>query len=205
MVSRAYLMKDISKIQKEATILERLSSSPRVLDIYGHCGASVLVEAMASDLHTKIVHGEGFESQEELNALDNVYPRNNFTSSEKLQISIYMAQSLADIHGFKGGPITHGDTHIEQWLIAPDGSIKLNDFNNAHVPLWNEKEGRYCTYSGSYAGTYRSPEEFSDGPQDESVDTFAFGNNIYTMVRYGIFRGHNDHIMNKSVSHCIFL
>ncbi len=180
--SRSFNMKDISKIQKEASILEQLSSSPRVLDIYGYCGASVLVEAMASDLHTKIIHGKGIDSQEMLDSLDNLYPRNNFTSSEKLQISIDMAESLADIHGIKGGPIIHADTHIEQWLIAPDGSVKLNDFNNAHLPLWNEKKGRYCLSHRKYGGTYRSPEEFSGGAQDESVDTFAFGNNIYTLV-----------------------
>lgn len=174
--------KDISKIHKEAIILERLSPSPRILDIYAYCGGSVFVEPMAGDLDVKIVNGKGVDSQKRLDTLDNVYPQNNLTVSEKLQISLDMAESLADLHGFEGGPIVHADTHIEQWLIAPDGSIKLNDFNNARVPLWSEEKMNYCDTRATYGGTYRSPEEFSGGLQDESKDTFAFGNNIYTLV-----------------------
>lgn len=89
--------------------MERLSSSPRVIDIYGFCGTSVLLEAMASDLHTKIIAGDGFASQNDLDELDDVNPLNNFTTSEKLQIALAMVESLADIHGFEGGMIVHAD------------------------------------------------------------------------------------------------
>jgi hypothetical protein len=144
--------KDLHSIHKEANILERMSPSPRVLDIYGACGTSVLVEAMASDLHTKIITGSGIASQKLLDKLDDIYPLNGFTASEKLQISLDMAESLADLHGFEGGPILHADTHIEQWLIAPDGSIKLNDFNNAREPLWDQRKGEYCLARSTYGG-----------------------------------------------------
>jgi hypothetical protein len=133
-----------------------MSSSPRVINTYGFCGATMLVEAMASDLHTKIILDDGFASQEKLNKLDDVQPLNDFSTSEKLQITLDMAESLADLHGFEGGPIVHGDTHIEQWLIALDGSIRLNDFNNAHLPLWDQTAGDYCTTSSSYGGTVSS-------------------------------------------------
>ena len=144
--------KDLYKIHKEANVLERLSPSPRILDIYGACGTTVLVEAMASDLHTKIIRGTGFASQKKLDELDDVHPLNDFTPSEKLQISLDMAESLADLHGYEGGPIIHADTHIEQWLIAPDGSIQLNDFNNAREPLWNAQKREYCEARSSYGG-----------------------------------------------------
>ena len=144
--------KDLYTIHKEANILERLSRSPRILNIYGACGTSVFIEAMASDLHTKIIKGTGFAAQEELDKLDGVHPLNDFTPSEKLQISLDMAMSLADMHGFEGGPICHADTHIEQWLIAPDGSIKLNDFNNARQPTWDTRKGEYCLKHSSYGG-----------------------------------------------------
>jgi serine/threonine protein kinase len=150
--------KDVYKINKEANILERLSHSPRVLDIYGACGTTVLIEAMAGDLHKKIILGDGYANQTELDALDEVQSFNHFTASEKLQISLDMAESLADLHGFEGGPIIHADTHIEQWLIAPDGSIQLNDFNNAHEPLWNEKKRKYCTTHSTYGGVVSSVE-----------------------------------------------
>jgi serine/threonine protein kinase len=148
--------KDLSTIHKEAIILERMSSSPRVINTYGSCGTTMLVEAMASDLHTKIILDDGFASQEKLNKLDDVQPLNDFSTSEKLQITLDMAESLAYLHGFEGGPIVHGDTHIEQWLIASDGSIRLNDFNNAHVPEWDQMAGDYCTTRSSYGGTVSS-------------------------------------------------
>lgn len=170
------------KIHREASIMEQLASSTRILNIYGFCGTTVHVATMAGDIDTKIIYGEGLASQAELDKLDDVYPLNNLTISEKLQISLTMAESLADIHGYKGGVIYHADTHIEQWLVAPDGSIKLNDFNNAKIMKWDERHNRYCHNQLHYGGTYRSPEEFDVTPQDESVDTFAYGNNIYTML-----------------------
>lgn len=174
---------EIGMVRKEALILERLAASPRVLNIYGHCGLSVLIEPMASELDEVIIGGDGEASQKELDALDDVYPRNNLTISEKLQISLDMAESIADLHGFEGGPIIHGDVHIEQWLISPDRSIKLNDFNNAIEPKWDEKKGAFCDNQGRWGSVNRSPEEYSNGLQDESVDTYAYGNNIYTLVR----------------------
>jgi hypothetical protein len=49
-------------------------------------------------------------------------------------------------------------------------------------PAWSKNKMRYCTSRTTYGGTNRSPEEYSGEKQDESKDTFAFGNNIYTMV-----------------------
>lgn len=181
---------DVSKIQREAILLEKLSHSPRVLDIYAHCGTSVLVEAMASDLYTKAVFdkGEGVVSQADLTKVEarvnDVYPLNNFTASEKLQISLEMAKSLADLHGFEGGPIVHADANIEQWLIALDGSIKLNDFNNGRPPRWNAAKQEYCLSHSSFSsGFERSPEEFGGAASDEGVDVFALGSTIYPLVR----------------------
>lgn len=173
----------IYKVHKDAIVLEGFSHSPQVLDIYAHCGTSVLIEPMATELYYRIVPGDGLDSQERLDKLDNVYPNNNLTASEKLQIALTMAESIADLHGFAVGPITHADVHPEQWLIAPDGSIKLNDFNQAHEVQWNQEEERQCERTAFYGDTYKSPEEFAGTLQNESVDTYALGNNIYALVR----------------------
>jgi serine/threonine protein kinase len=151
--------KDLARIQREAIIMEKLSASPHILDMYSHCGTSVLLEAMAGDIDSKIIPGSGYASKKKLAALDDVYPANNFTALEKLQISLAMAESLADIHGYKGGEIVHEDVYPEQWLIARDGSVKLNDFNNAGITLWNDKKQAYCTRFANYGGIV-SPNEF---------------------------------------------
>lgn len=182
---RATTAKDLYRIHKEAIVLERLSHSPRVLNIYGHCGTTILIEPMAHELYSKIISGKGLDSQERLDKLDNVYPNNNLTASEKLQITLSMAESLADLHGFSDGPIIHADVNPEQWLIAPDGTIKLNDFNNAHEMRWNEEKQELCEKSGNYWDIFRSPEENTyDLPQDESVDAYALGSSVYAMVRF---------------------
>lgn len=144
--------KDFYKVRKEASILEQLLPSPKVIDIYGSCGTTVFMEAMAGDLHTKIITGSGFASQAELDKRDDVYPLNNFTASEKLQISLDMAEALAYMHGFEGGAIIHADNHIEQFLFAEDGRVKLNDFNNAREPTYDSTANEYCTTKSKYGG-----------------------------------------------------
>lgn len=166
----------------EAIIMERMTHSRNILDIYAHCGTSLFVESMAKDVFDKIVPGEGFMLQADLDRLDDVQPQNNLTISEKLQISLSMAESLRDLHDYQEGTIVHSDTHIEQWLIGYDGTLKLNDFNNAYVLKWNDQRKEYCTVTLSYGGTYRSPEEYSKRDSDESKDTYALSNCIYTLL-----------------------
>jgi serine/threonine protein kinase len=148
--------KDQKRVQKEAIVMERLSPSPRVLDIYGHCGTSVLLEAMAGDMGTRIVPGRGMIEQKVLDKMqkEDVHPMNKFNAEEKFKIALEMAESLADIHGFEGGQVIHLDIKNAQWLLAHDGSIsvKLNDFNIAHISEWNEDEGKFCTTTRSYGG-----------------------------------------------------
>jgi serine/threonine protein kinase len=184
MLHKKYNQGDIHTIHKEAIIMERLMPSPRIMDIYGYCGTSVLVEAMASEVaYSRIIPSDGLASQAELDNLDDAYPRNNLTIGEKLQLSLSMAESLVDLHEFReGGLIVHSDTHIEQWLVAPDKTLKLNDFNNAHVMRWDDKRQEYCTRHSMYGGTWRAPEEYDGSSQDETKDTFSFANGIYAMI-----------------------
>jgi serine/threonine protein kinase len=165
---------DMYKIHKEAMVMERLAHSPRVLDIYGFCGSSVHVEPMAGDLWKKIIPGNGEAFQKDLDRRGNKHlSQNALTPSEKLQISLDMAESLADLHGFEGGPITHADTHIEQWLLAPDGSIKLNDFNNAREPRWNANKGEYCESRGGYGGSVRILKQTWGGFFRHAADDYS--------------------------------
>ncbi|KAL3903565.1 MAG: hypothetical protein SGILL_010398, partial [Bacillariaceae sp.] len=193
MLHKKYNQGDLHTIHKEAIIMERLIASPRIMDVYGYCGTSVLVETMASEIaYSKIILGDGLASQAELDKLDGVYPKNNLTNSEKLQLSLSMAESLVDLHEFReGGLVVHSDIHIEQWLVAPDKTLKLNDFNNGHVMRYDLKRQEYCTRHSMYGGTWRAPEEYDGGAQDETKDTYAFGNGIYAMLT-GLWPFYND-------------
>lgn len=175
--------KDQSRVHTEAIVMERMTPSRNIVDIYAHCGSSVIVETMAFDLYKKIVPGEGIVSQKTLDQLGDVHPLNNLTASEKLQISLSMAESLRDMHEFDGGVIVHSDTHIEQWLVGKDGSVKLNDFNYACALRWNDEEKAYCPARPTRGGTYRSPEEYTGkNDSDESKDTYAYSTCIYNIL-----------------------
>lgn len=77
----------------------------------------------------------GYIEQPELNKLQvhDVRPMNNLTNEQKLDIAIAMAESIAEIHGYEGGVIIHGDIHPYQWLSNAKGEIKLNDFSKSMV------------------------------------------------------------------------
>jgi serine/threonine protein kinase len=154
---------DMYKVHREAIVMERLTHSPRIVDIYGHCSTTILSEPMPSDVSHDIIPGDGRTSQAELDKLDDVYPRNNFTATQKLEMALEMAEALADMHGHEGGVILHGDTHPEQWLWSRDGRLVLNDFNNAEILDWDEENQRFC-------GSYRKYGGFVSINQQRIVD-----------------------------------
>eukprot|EP00957_Ditylum_brightwellii_P104480 7959368-Ditylum_brightwellii.AAC.1 len=85
----------------------------------------------------------GFIDQKDLNDKDDVDPQNKFTATEKLNIALAMAESLADLHGFKDGMIIHDDVQLCQWLWDKNGKLRLGDFNRAELSLWSEKDQKY--------------------------------------------------------------
>lgn len=125
---------NMRKVEKEAVVMERLTASKIIVDIYGHCGTSIIAEAMPGEVTMSIVpaddiddYDRGHIKQEELDEMqeDDVHPMNNLTIKEKVDLALLMAESLAELHGFNGGMIIHGDLHPDQWLKTADGSIKL--------------------------------------------------------------------------------
>lgn len=152
------------EIRKEAIIMERLTKSPRIISLYGHCGFSVSAEVVPIELEERIVLGEGYadpEDVEERNK-DGLRPYNNFTAEEKLDIALQMAESIADLHGFEDGIIVHDDIQLCQWMTTVDGKHKLGDFNRATIMQWDEINGQYCKFNnGKGYGNYRAPEEFA--------------------------------------------
>jgi serine/threonine protein kinase len=127
--------------------MERLTSSPNIIDIYGHCGASVMVESMPREVEEYIVPGGGWIAQEDLHDSKDVDLQNQFEVSEKLQLALEMAESIAELHGFKDGVIVHDDVQLCQWLRNDQGKLKLGDFNRARVLQWNDEKQEYCKYN----------------------------------------------------------
>lgn len=96
-----FSIKDYFGIQKDALVMERLSSSPRILPMHGHCSMSMLVRPMPYEVEKYVVPGSGMAEQKELEMYNDVKPMNEFNVSEKLGIALEMAESLADLHGYR--------------------------------------------------------------------------------------------------------
>ena len=146
-------------IRMDALVMERLTSSPRIANIYGHCGASVLTEVLPIEIEENVVP-MGYVNKTALHDELQVQPMNTFTATHKLDMALGMAEAIADLHGFKDGVIVHDDIQLCQYLFRPDNkTMKLNDFNRAEIMLYDDVTGQYCPYlNGPGGGNWRAPE-----------------------------------------------
>eukprot|EP00531_Pseudo-nitzschia_arenysensis_P014485 CAMPEP_0116135316 /NCGR_PEP_ID=MMETSP0329-20121206/11126_1 /TAXON_ID=697910 /ORGANISM="Pseudo-nitzschia arenysensis, Strain B593" /LENGTH=626 /DNA_ID=CAMNT_0003630109 /DNA_START=178 /DNA_END=2055 /DNA_ORIENTATION=- len=179
-------------ILNDAMVMERLAMSPRIVDIYGHCGTSVWVEPMPGDIEGVAVPGDGLIQPKYLHDKDAPQSQNSYTTKEKFEMALTMAESLADLHGFRDGIIVHDDVQVAQFLKTPDGRLKFGDFNRATILKYDSKHEVYCQYSTSGRGwRNRAPEEYArnfarDDPDkgwmDEKIDVYSYGNGIYALL-----------------------
>ena len=101
---------DYEFVRMDAMVAERLSSSPRIYDIYGFCGLSILSEFFPhGDIEDEAVTGSGYLSEEEQQKLEDLTSYNDISAGQKLVMSLQMAEALADLHGDKDGVMVHQD------------------------------------------------------------------------------------------------
>jgi serine/threonine protein kinase len=185
----------MSEIQHEAFVMDLLTSSDHIINIYGRCATTIMVETgkeftyeMVPANYDFLLEGEqGRIEQEVLDEMqeDDVRPLNNFTAEEKLDYAITIAESVAFMHGNELGPMTIDDVHPDQYLVTEDGRLVLNDVSNGVILHWNEESQTYCKYSQYFGGggDFHAPEELvDDGMVDESVDVFAVGSMIFSLL-----------------------
>ena len=98
-----YSVSTLHTTLRDALIMERLSKSPRIIDMYGHCGTSIWAEAIPYEVEEYVVPGEGYIQQKDLHDQDELKPQNKYNVHQKLTMALEMAESLADLHGFEDG------------------------------------------------------------------------------------------------------
>lgn len=136
----------------DALISERLSSSPRIVDIYGHCGLAMFSEFFAiGDIEQAIVPTGGYMKQSDLHDQHELKPQNDIPTADKLLVALEMAHAIADLHGFEGGAIIHGDIQLSQFIETPGAELKLNDFNRGEISLYSEEKHQYCKHRNGWA------------------------------------------------------
>lgn len=134
-------------MRMDAIVNEKLSWSPRIVNIYGYCGLGMISEAMQSgDLETLAIPTKVGRLSMAIDVSSSLEDRNTISGKQKLEYSLDMAEAVLLLHSYPGGVIVHDDIQLSQFLVAADGSLKLNDFNRAEIMLWNQKDNEYCRY-----------------------------------------------------------
>eukprot|EP00977_Amphora_coffeiformis_P009868 scaffold2276_cov160-Amphora_coffeaeformis.AAC.6 len=170
--------RNIDRHRRDALVMERLSGSPNVADIYGFCGNSVLTEFASRTVDDVIYpqrNGE-FRSDEVANSQ---------TPEGRAKLAMGVMRGLAVLHEVNGGPIVHADIQAKQFLVSSTGDVKVNDFNRCRIMASHKSSFQPCKFVIPTApGKSRSPEEYKEDYLDEKLDVYSGAN-----VLYGILTG----------------
>jgi serine/threonine protein kinase len=152
----------------DAMAMERLTSSPHVINIYGFCGRSVITE---------------FADGPRLGTLadkSKKYPL------KRLAIARDIASALSDVHRIDGderATFAHLDINPAN-VVVIDNTLKLNDFNIGVMIKYNISSHSQCGFPSQYPNPqWRSPEEAAQSLQlTEKVDVFSLGHIFFRLI-----------------------
>lgn len=114
--------------------MERLTSSPHVINVFGFCGHSVITE-----------YAEGTR-------LGSLADKSKKVPLARLKIARDIANGLADVHGIDGdgnATFVHLDINPAN-VVSIGGTLKLNDFNIGIIRRWNVTSQQPCGFPAQY-------------------------------------------------------
>jgi len=149
-------------------VLERLTASPHVINVFGFCGHSVLTE-----------YADGKRLGELADKMKKV-------PQARLNIARDIASGLADVHGIDGdgnATFVHLDINPAN-VVSIGGKLKLNDFNIGVLRQWNTTSNTPCGIPSQYPNPqWRSPEEAREEKNlTEKVDVFSLGHILFRLI-----------------------
>mmetsp|Transcript_33281 Transcript_33281/g.99041 ORF Transcript_33281/g.99041 Transcript_33281/m.99041 type:complete len:478 (-) Transcript_33281:1470-2903(-) len=137
---------------REGSVLSRLAGSKHVVQLYGFCSHSFLMEMAAGEMREHI----------EKHFRD-------ISSAQKLDMAAQVAEGVAEVHDVDGADrptVVHKDLKPANVLRMSDGTLKLSDFNNAQLVLRNRTSGGVCEMRRRDVrrNSFYSPEEARNAP-----------------------------------------
>lgn len=153
----------------DALVLERLTKSPHVINVFGFCGHSVLTE-----------YADG-------KRLGELADKKKKIPLARLQIARDVANGLADVHSIDGDDQPASFVHLDinpANVVSIGGTLKLNDFNIGVLKRWNTTSNTACDIPAQYPNPqWRSPEEAMHATNlDEMVDVFSLGHIFFRLI-----------------------
>lgn len=118
----------------DAVAMERLTSSPHVINVFGFCGHSVITE-----------YAEGTR-------VGSLADKSKKVPLARLKIARDIANGLADVHGIDGdgnATFVHLDINPAN-VVSIGGTLKLNDFNIGIIRRWNVTSQKPCGFPAQY-------------------------------------------------------
>jgi serine/threonine protein kinase len=113
---------------KDSIIMEALTKSPYIANVYGYCGMSQMVEYSNGGELKELIQENYLAEEDAIDPIDN------------LKISIQVASAISDLHD-ESISVIHGDLSVDQ-IILIDGIYKLNDFHLSEFLYWNLAENK---------------------------------------------------------------
>lgn len=180
--------------RKDGMAMERLQASPYVLDIYGYCGLSQVIEL-----------GDSGGNIHDLIKTTRLKGSDSLSSVDKLRIAYQLVSGVADMHTFETDglvSLVHNDICCHQFILS-HGVYKLNDFHLSQFQQKNRHTNEVCTARNHYSSYYkliRSPEEiaYKLGLTKagrivlEKSDVYTIGNVMYyVLTMHWLFEGYD--------------
>ena len=182
-VVRAFVPEFFELHRRDATAMERLTSSNYVMDVYAYCGQSAVNE-IADFPFAGVTSLESFNRR--MRGRDSAR-----ANAIKLRMAASIATGVADIHAVEsmdGRPaMVHYDLNPRNVALCAGGRPKLNDFNIAEFLRYNPETNETCGFpSRMHEPWWRAPEEMNmtDGTVklDHTVDVYSLGNILYHIL-----------------------
>jgi mitogen-activated protein kinase kinase kinase 7 len=169
--------RNLDRHRRDALVMERLTSSANIIDVYGFCGNTILSEYVSAGLDRIIFDDEHNDRSNETVSVSRE------SSLGRLRLALGVAKGVAALHSIVGGPIVHGDLQAKQFLVDVDGTIKLNDFNRCRFIAHHNDTKQACPIRIPQApGAARAPEEYDFKPLNEQIDMYSLGHVLFTIL-----------------------
>jgi len=182
----------LEKTRIDAMAMERLTKSPNVINVYGHCGQSLLIEVGGMtliDAYTIKKKGNSNNTDEKGDVVSPL---------QKLKWGMQAARALSEVHSIDSPngmhpTLAHGDVSRSNFLVShlpsnieKEEVVIMNDFNQGYLLRYKDDNNDGNTMCGIINGgnhgmpeTSRPPERYQGFNQYsrnyDKVDIFGLG------------------------------
>ena len=197
--------RNLERHRRDALVMERLTSFPNVVDVYGYCGTSMLSEFIPTTLKDTL-ESKNKDGREQMHGPSTNRSEANVTSfyssklpkskqdgranltretpEGRLNLSLQVVKGLYDIHhGLPTSSVVHADLTFEQFLVTDKGQVKINDFNRCRFMAHRVNTTELCSFViPTSPGRARSPEEYAEQKLTQQIDVYSMANVLYTIL-----------------------